>query len=381
MPHGDYPFIKVSDMNLQGNQVKIQFANNWISDAVRSEIGAKLHPSTATVFAKIGVAITYNRRRRLVIPTIIDNNMMAATPQAGLVEPDFLYYLLTTVDFTTVGAGTALPYLRQQDLERIPVVVPPLDEQRRIAAVLGALDDKIELNRKMNRTLEEMAQAIFKSWFIDFDGHDDLVDSEIGPVPRGWGVAPLSELASVESGRRQKERVDGCAPEARVPLIGGAGQVAWTRDHLFDEPILVTGRVGTLGVVTRWSGRTWPSDNTLVVRARQPELFHFLYEHLRRLDLATLNRGSTQPLLTQRDLKTQAFAMPPREAMVAFHLVASSLYQRVCVNDEESRILADLRDTLLPKLISGELRVPEAEELAEVPVFSRKDAKPQRSSP
>lgn len=124
---GDYPFIKVSDMNLAGNEVFIQSANNYVSKAQQSEMKAKLHPLGATVFAKIGVALTSNRRRLLTTPTIIDNNLMSACPIEGKAAKYFLYSLLSTIDFNTLVSGTALPYINVSDLKKISIVRPPDD--------------------------------------------------------------------------------------------------------------------------------------------------------------------------------------------------------------------------------------------------------------
>lgn len=124
---GDYPFIKVSDMNLAGNEVFIQSANNYVSKAQQSEMKAKLHPLGSTVFAKIGVALISNRRRLLTSPTIIDNNLMSARPVEGKSGQYFLYSLLSTLDFNTLVSGTALPYINVSDLKKIPIVRPPYD--------------------------------------------------------------------------------------------------------------------------------------------------------------------------------------------------------------------------------------------------------------
>ena len=124
---GDYPFIKVSDMNLTGNEVFIQSANNYVSTALQGEMKAKLHPAGATVFAKIGVALISNRRRLLITPTIIDNNLMSASPIEEKSGKYFLYSMLSKIDFNTLVSGTALPYINVSDLKKIPIVRPPYD--------------------------------------------------------------------------------------------------------------------------------------------------------------------------------------------------------------------------------------------------------------
>ncbi len=381
---GKFPFIKVSDMNLSGNERYITTANNWVSEKTRYRLKLKIHPPGATVFAKIGVALTYNRRRVLLQPTVIDNNMMSAVPCNGIVHDLFLYYLLRTIDFNRIVVGTALPYINIRDLNRIPVLVPPLKEQRAIACILGALDDKIELNRRMNETLEAMARAIFKSWFVDFDPvrakaegqqppglaphiaelfPDEFENSEIGEIPKGWEVTNVGTVAKVTSGKRPPARFSAPTDDARVPLWGGNGPMAFVSEPLYQNPILLTGRVGTLGSVFRITTPCWPSDNTLVAMARNDAAYEFLYFQLQHIDYLSLNRGSTQPLLTQTDLKSQRFVIPHENLMEQFHKVVGSVFERIDASQNESRTLAALRDTLLPKLISGELRLPDAERI------------------
>ncbi len=136
---GDYPFIKVSDMNLAGNEVFIQSANNYVSKAQQSEMKAKLHPEGVTVFAKIGVALISNRRRLLTSPTIIDNNLMSACPVEGKSGQYLLYSLLSTLDFNTLVSGTALPYINVSDLKKIPIVRPPHDACRAFEAKASSI--------------------------------------------------------------------------------------------------------------------------------------------------------------------------------------------------------------------------------------------------
>ena len=383
---GKYPFIKVSDMNLPGNERFITTANNWVSKETQAKLRAKVHPEGSTVFAKIGVALTYNRRRILTQPTLIDNNMMAAIPSDGVVDPLFFYYLLCTIDFNDIVVGTALPYLNISDLSRIMARLPSLREQQAIACILGAMDDKIELNRTMNRTLEEMARAIFKSWFVHFDPvrakafgqqppglkpeiatlfPDCFEDSELGEIPKGWEVGCVDELAEVTSGKRPDARFAESSDEASVPLWGGNGPMSFVRKPLFDHPILLTGRVGTLGSVFRITTPCWPSDNTLILQARVADAYEYLYFQLQNVDFASLNRGSTQPLLTQTDLKMQRLVIPGKSALAVFSRIANALFCRFDESIAESRTLIALRDSLLPRLISGELRLPDAERIAE----------------
>ena len=186
---------------------------------------------------------------------------------------------------------------------------------------------------------------------------DSFEDSELGEIPKGWEVADVGALADVVSGKRPPVRFSEAIDDARVPLWGGNGPMAFVTAPLFQRPILLTGRVGTLGSVFRITSPCWPSDNTLVVLARDEAAYEFLYFQLRQVDFSSLNRGSTQPLVTQTDLKAQRFVIPEGSLLKQFHKVIDNLFSRVDALQNESRALAALRDTLLPKLISGELHI------------------------
>lgn len=157
---GDYPFIKVSDMNLAGNEVFIQSANNYVSKAQQSEMKAKLHPLGATVFAKIGVALISNRRRLLTSPTIIDNNLMSAGPVEGKSGQYFLYSLLSTLDFNTLVSGTALPYINVSDLKKIPIVRPPSEACRAFEAKASSIFSMMQTLAAQSSTLATTRDAL-----------------------------------------------------------------------------------------------------------------------------------------------------------------------------------------------------------------------------
>ena len=143
---GEIPFIKVSDMNLNGNEIFIVKANNYIDNSLQKERKFKLHEEGATVFAKIGVALISNRRRVLTMPTIIDNNMMSASPLKGLSTPYYLYLLFKTIDFNTLVSGTALPYLNVSDLRKILIVHPTINLLNKFELIANPLLQKIKLN-------------------------------------------------------------------------------------------------------------------------------------------------------------------------------------------------------------------------------------------
>jgi len=133
--------------------------------------------------------------------------------------------------------------------------------------------------------------------------------------------------------------------------------MAYANKSLYDFPILLTGRVGTLGLIFRITVPCWPSDNTLITIPNKPEYYEFLYFQLEQTDLKVLNRGSTQPLLTQTDLQKCSCVLPADEILFKFHNIVSPMFAKIDSNNEQSRTLASLRDGLLPKLMKGEVRV------------------------
>ena len=238
----------------------------------------------------------------------------------------------------------------------MPIVLPPRSIQNKIVSILKSLDDKIENNRKINENLEQQAQALFKSWFVDFEPFRDqpFVESELGMIPEGWRVGTLGELSNISSGKRPPLRSAQITTTSNIPLLGAADLMGYTNSYLFDKPILVTGRVGTHGIIQRWSTPCWPSDNTLVIES---DYYEYIFQILKRIDYKNLNRGSTQPLITQSDLRNQTILIPKKLEILKFEELIGTLMKKFKENNDESHRLSHLRDTLLPKLMSGEIKL------------------------
>lgn len=285
------------------------------------------------------------------------------------VIPEFITYFFKAPEgqqkLLANTSSSGVPSIAQpvSYLKTIEVPIPPLPEQHAIAHIIGTLDDKIELNRCMNQTLEAMAQALFRSWFVDFEPFRDqgMQESPLGEIPVGWRVGILGDLATVTSGKRPDRRTSTEDEGMRIPLYGGGGPMGYVEKPLYGTPILVTGRVGTLGMVFRVTLPCWPSDNTLVVLAGNARSYEYLYFIVASIDYDALNRGSTQPLVTQTDLQKHKLIIPANTALDGFHSVVWPIFCRVDHNINESTSLAAIRNTLLPKLLSGELRVKDAE--------------------
>lgn len=245
------------------------------------------------------------------------------------------------------GTGTTVSNLRIPHLEQIRVPYVPLNQQKKISSVLYALEDKIENNRKLNDNLEQQVSAIYQAWFEEF-----LLSG--GSCPSRWKHGILADIANITSGKRPPVKFLERTENAVVPIVGAASIMGYTSAVNHTDKILVTGRVGTHGVIQRFSSPCWTSDNTLVITSN---LYEYTYQLLKRIDYHSMNRGSTQPLITQSDMNKVPILIPDSETLTAFELLAGQLMKQYQSNLLENGKLAELRDTLLPKLISGEIDV------------------------
>jgi type I restriction enzyme, S subunit len=352
---GILPFIKVSDMNVPENSISIRSATNWLDDATASLVPSRPFPAGTAVFAKIGEALKQNRVRTLIRPTFIDNNMMGAIPKTSVVDPRFLFYLLRTMDLAQWAIGTALPYLTQTTLSQLPVLVPPLETQTKIAAVLSAYDDLIENNIRRIRHVREMLQRIYREWFVDlrYPGHDEVpVDaSRLGVVSKGWVMGTLEDLVVLQRGfdLPSEQRESGC-----VPVIAATGKHGSHSAAKVSGPGVVTGRSGSLGHVEYVSGDFWPLNTTLWVREFRLATPEFAYYMLQDLDLAQYNSGAAVPTLNRNDIKGLPCWLPPGDLVRSFSDLAKAGLDLQRHYESMNDVAGAARDLLMPRLIAGE---------------------------
>ena len=319
-------------------------------------------------------------------------------------DPHFASYLLRTVDFQSCSDKSSVPGVNRNDLHRIPVLLPSLAEQKAIASVLGAFDDKIELNRRMNATLEAMARALFQSWFVDFDpvrakldgrqpiGLDEATaalfpasfqDSTLGHIPKGWEVKTADEVSTVGIGKTPPRMEHQWFSEnpADVPWmsirdLGIAGVfISHTSEFLTAEAVekfrikripdntVVLSFKLTMGRVAITDGKML-SNEAIAHFCLNPETTFgsaYLYCYLKGFGFDQL--GSTSSIATAINsdmVRGMRVLVPPKGIAEAFERTVKPLFTQMKNIQKQSHTLATLRDTLLPKLLSGELRVTEA---------------------
>ena len=292
-------------------------------------------------------------------------------------SPRFAYYLLQTLNLASYNSGSAQPSLNRNLIYSIPVWVPARMEQDEIVRTLQGLDDRIALLRETNTTLEAIAQALFKSWFVDFDpvraklqglaptGMDEAAaalfpdsfeDSATLLCPLGWRTGKVEDLLELAYGKALKatDRVAG-----DVPVYGSGGLTGFHNAPLISGPTVIVGRKGTVGSMFWEDGACFPIDTVFYIRPKSPLTFCFY--QLAVLGLNGMNTDGAVPGLNRNNVYRLPVVIPPLSVLAAFDDLVSALRRRVFANEVQAQTLATLRDTLLPRLISGQLRLPHSE--------------------
>ena len=259
-------------------------------------------------------------------------------------SPRFAYYLLQTLDLASFNSGSAQPSLNRNFLYSIPLKIPTRLEQDGIVALLSVLDDRIALLQETNATLEAIAQALFKSWFVDFDpvrakmegrvpeGMDEATarlfpdsfeESELGLVPRGWAIGILSDLLVLQRGfdLPSQDRVPG-----DFPIIAASGPSGTHHEFMAKGPGVMTGRSGVLGKVFLELEDYWPLNTTLWVKEFRAATPCFAYEVLRMLDFQSFNAGSAVPSLNRNHIHGLRYLIPQRSCIEAYEANSKDLH-------------------------------------------------------
>ena len=353
---------------------------------------------------------------------VFESHLIRCRLDKSKVDPLYYFYFFESKfgkqRIGSIVEQVAAAGIRGSDLIKLPVFLPPLKQQKAIAHILGTLDDKIELNQKMNQTLEEIAKAIFKSWFVDFDPvrakaegrptglppeisdlfPDELVNSEIGEIPKGWNVVPFECLVDFKNGYAFKSKelsseikTDFAVFKMGHIKVGGGFNETYKTDFLTSEispkmkgSILKTGDVlmcmTDMKSNVRLLGHTalffFQETEYLVnqrvglIRAKEdasnyPFLYCLTNENKFLSEIRRNANSGVQVNLSTSGIKNTPTVYPGIEIMRKFGSLMIPIFERIFLSKRENKILSELRDTLLPKLISGELRIPDAENFLE----------------
>ena len=298
-------------------------------------------------------------------------------------DQKYLFYWMASKDFVDNAAqgseGTKMPRAKWEFVSRFERNVPPLPVQRTIASILCTLDDKIELNRRMNETLEAVARAMYKSWFVDFDpvkanaegrkpfGMDketaalfpkEFEESKLGKIPKGWKIKALGELIELVYGKALKDEI---REFGNIPVYGSNGQVGWHNKKLVSGPGIVVGRKGNPGIVKWVEEDFFPIDTTFYVVQKDKCLsMCFLFYALLNQNLSSIGADSAVPGLNRNMAYMSKQIVPTSSIILKFNEIIASLFQMIFSNSIESQTLSKIRDSLLPRLLSGEIPLKES---------------------
>ena len=309
----------------------------------------------------------------------------------------FLFALLSTPEFESyiqnVTTGTAVPHISAKQILDFEFRLPPAYVRAKVGEIVAALNERITLLRETNTTLEAIAQALFKSWFVDFDPvharargeqpaglapevaalfPDSFEESALGLVPKGWKYVSLKEATDIFDSKRiplaGQERAKRKGP---YPYYGAAALMDWVDDYIFDGVYLLMGEDGSVADASGYPitqyvwGKIWVNNHAHVLQGRNGISTEHLMLALKGVNIQPFITGAVQAKLSQSNMWRIQFLMPTQSVASAFADLISPMFAKIRANSEQAQTLANLRDTLLPRLISGQLRLPEAEAMVE----------------
>lgn len=263
----------------------------------------------------------------------------------NVLNADFLYYLLTkntlveALHAIAEQSTSAYPSIKPSDIENLEIEIPDILTQKKIANILNILDGKVTQNNEINKNLEQQAQAIYSSMFIEHR-------------QESWSTGQLSDLISVKYGKDHKKLADG-----NYPVYGSGGIMRYVEKPLYTGESVLIPRKGTLNNVMYVNEAFWSVDTMFYTEMLYSNIAKFVYHFVKSKDLASMNAGSAVPSMTTNILNAMQLYIPDEKTLEKFENIVSPMYSAMQENTKESKILANTRDTLLPKLMSGELDV------------------------
>ncbi len=319
---------------------------------------AKLFPKNTIIMAMYGA--TVGKLGILKVESSTNQACCNMLADPGKLHYRFLYYSLlhNREELIKLACGAAQQNLNLGIISNYGIRAPSITEQREIAATLSCLDDKIELNNRIVKKLEEMAQAIFKSWFVDYEPFQDgeFIDSDLGRIPKGWKVGTLGDVITMSYGKAltAKNRIDG-----PFPVYSSAGCTGYHNQPLMNERGLVVGRKGTIGTVYYSSVPFFCIDTAYYIPESDASLgLQNTYHLLSYLGLTKYNEDSAVPGLNRNTVYSIRIVIPPADVSRKTEEILEALSVQIEHRKKENMKLQNIRDALLPKLMSGEIRVP-----------------------
>ena len=369
--------------NIVQGTLRWENAKRWQSSMVSEVENYLLRPGDIVLAMDrpwIEAGLKYAAISQMDVPSLLVQRVACLRAKPSL-DQTYLRYLIGGQDFTSyvlgIQTGTAVPHISSSQIQAFSFPLPPLEHQREVGRVLVALDNRIALLRETNATLEAITQALFKSWFVDFDpvrakveGRDpegvppevadlfpsEFEDSELGAIPKGWQVGRLDDLLELQRGF---DLPTSTRTPGSIPVISASGPHGFHNVPMTPVPGVVTGRSGVLGKVFLMQEEFFPLNTTLWVKSFKWATPCYAFHLLKGMDLAGYNAGSAVPTLNRNHIHGVKQLLPNKGCIEAFENLAWMVHSRIHSANKEIESLTELRDTLLPRLMSGKLRIPE----------------------
>ena len=278
---------------------------------------------------------------------------------SDIVIPKYLYYVMSQIDLNTYNEGTTIPSLRTETLNRLEFDIPSIEEQKEILSYLEPIDEKIELNNAINNNLEQQAKALYKDWFFDFTPF-----STDGNLPDGWRLGTVSDIIQLHDSKRVPLSGAERDKMAKIyPYYGATSVMDYVDNYLFDGIYLLLGEDGTvvdsLGfpILQYVYGQFWVNNHAHIITGKEGFSVEELYLFFSLTNIKSIVTGAVQQKVSQQNLKKVPAIIPSKDALSAFDELIQPIFSQIRNLRDENARLADLRDTLLPKLMSGELDV------------------------
>lgn len=275
----------------------------------------------------------------------------------AIVLPHFLYYVLSLLDLRKYNEGTSIPSLRTETLNRLELYIPPLSEQKKILSFIEPIEEKIDINSRINRNLSEQAKILYKEWFIDFGPFE-------GEMPGDWHLGTVEEIIELHDSKRKplsgRQRDD---MEKIYPYYGATSIMDYVDNYIFDGIYLLLGEDGSVidtegyPILQYVFGKFWPNNHAHVITGEKGFSVEMLYLLFSLTNVQSIVTGAVQLKISQQNLKTVEVVIPSYEAITEFDEMIQPIFREIRRLRTENDKLTTLRDNLLPKLMSGELDV------------------------
>jgi type I restriction enzyme S subunit len=357
----------ITSKHLQNNVIDFSSAYRISEEDYMKVIQRSRVEQFDILFSMIG---TIGNTVRVVSPEVdfaVKNMAIFKMGQNDLKSKWLYYWLKSSIAKAYISsrlAGSTQSYLTLDALRNFPIYAPDERAMQGITDILSSIDDKIELNNRINHNLEEQAQALYKSWFVDFEPFKDgkFVDSEQGMIPEGWQVKNLLEVASLYDSKRKPLSGNERSQMKKIyPYYGATSVMDYVDDFIFDGTYLLMGEDGSVMTEEGFpflqyvTGKFWPNNHAHVMQGCNGFSTEMLHCALLRKVIKSSVTGAVQAKISQANMKKIQFTCPSRDILVAFDNLLQKIYSQIRIITSQNLVLSLVRDNMLPRLISGKL--------------------------